>query len=466
MTPSSDPHLTPSDLLHLLWLAARVPGASEPVLHLTLQCAECCEPGPVPEEDQLRLQHAHFSEESLGGLAWAVLFYGHPRLALGLRHIASQCTRCWSLAELLFRNSGEALTAERAENLVQRFDWLVGLERGELGQKRQEAPTRLKELLAQPQTRRLLLVRNSSRYRSASLADVLCQASRKAAPRDSEEALALGELATEVAERLDPSTYGSRVIEDLHAFALAVTANALRVAHRLEEAETYFRCARRHQTAGTGLPAIRAEIDTLEASLFATRRSFPPARRLLASARASFLELGDTESFVRVLLKDAYVCREAGEPEEALRLVDEALPYLDDASNPQLLLCALHSRMVASVDLELFDQVQSLLPRVRRLTEEFGGEIDLVRLRWVEGEIAAGLGRLAEAAEIFETEREQLLARGLSIDAALISLDLCRVYRRQGRVSRLRRMAGGVLAAFREQRVEHDVRVVRELMCK
>ncbi|MDY7095406.1 MAG: hypothetical protein SX243_20710 [Acidobacteriota bacterium] len=382
-----------------------------------------------------------------------MLFYGHPRIALGLQHLTSQCSQCWAVAEPLFRETGESLTPERAEELVRGLDQFLGHGGGGLDDERRQAPSRLEDLLAQPPGRRLLLVRNSARFRSPALADVLCQASRETAPRDAEEALELGELALEVIVHLNSEVYGSRIVEDLRAFAHAVMGNALRVTHRLVEAERNFRQAREHQRLGTGLLPISAEVDSLEASLHLTRRDFASAHKLLEEVREAFEELQDVRGLARTLLKEAHACREMGSSDEAARLFERAQQSLTETTHPRLMLCALHGRLASAVDLERFHEAESLLPQVRRLSEELGSSTDLLRLRWIEGELAAGMGRLEEAESIFETVKQELLAQGLQIDGALVSLHLGRVYQCQGRDQHLKQMVQEAAEIFRENRV-------------
>lgn len=448
----------------MLWIAGRYPGCSQAMLHLVLNCSGCCEPGPVDEDDRRALERSHLSAATLGPLVWSILFYGHPRLALGLEHLCRQCDECWELAEPLFRSEQRERSPDEAIELVERFEYLLAGEQKTLTRERAEAPRRLEQLLAQPTERRRLMVRNSSTFRSAALVDMLCELARRTAPREGREALELGNLAEEMAGLLDETTYGKRVIEDLHAIAHAVQANALRLLHHLEAAEASFARARKHQQRGTGLIAIAAEIDALEASMCATRRSFAKARQLLAAARTAFAELRHEAGLVRVLLKDAHVCRESGEPESAARLFDEALPLLDPDSQPRLLLCARHGQLAVAVDLEDFGHAARLLPAVRELSTALGNDMDLLRLRWIEGEIAAGMDHLPLAAAIFTDVRDDLLARGLFIDAGLVSLHLGRVYLRQGRLTGLRELLEETLRFFAEHEIQREAREAFELL--
>lgn len=448
MSDSLDEHLGPVDLLHLLWIAGRFPDCSQSIVHLVLLCDRCCQPSPIGEDDRRALSESHFTDESLGSLVWTILFYGNARLAAALEHLTRNCSGCWELAEPLFARGARDLSAQEAAKLAQDFHALVEVERQTLEEERADAPLRLEQLLEQPPQRRRMLVDNSSKFRTAPLVDALCRASLDAAPRDGGEAIQLAELALEAAQRLDSALYGRRIIQDLKALAHSTRGNALRVESHLAEADVAFEQAVKFQGRGSGQPALAAEIDSLRASLFATRRDFPAARRLLARARETFLELDDREALLYVLLKDAYVCREAGWPLAAVRLLDEVAPYVDERISPRLRLCAIHTRLVSRVEMGHHAVASRLLSSVRQISEESGTDLDRLRLDWVEGEIAAGLENLEHAERVFETVRKSFLERRQLIDAALVGMHLARARLRLKRPQRVQALIEDSYSVF------------------
>lgn len=74
--------------------------------------------------------------------------------------------------------------------------------------------------------------------------------------------------------------------------------------------------------------------------------------------------------------------------------------------------------------------------------------INLVRLRWLEGRIALGLGRLDEAEPALREARDAFVERGIGFDAALVSLDLAAVYARRGEPGEVKRFAAEMLPIF------------------
>ena len=96
---------------------------------------------------------------------------------------------------------------------------------------------------------------------------------------------------------------------------------------------------------------------------------------------------------------------------------------------------------------------------MRPLYARHAGGLELVKLRGIEGKIAAGLGEMAHAEALFrEVRRELINAAGLGYQAALISLDLASVCLRQGKKAEVRTLVAEMVAAFRA------VGVAREAM--
>lgn len=459
-------HLGPQELTQLLWLAARYPRAGRAVIHLIAACDGCWRPVDFDDEERGDLADAHFDDGSLGALAWKLLSCYELGLAPKLGHLLKACPTCWALAEPLFDRHGPAASPEDYPELANRYEDLCIHQSWETLLERQQTPELLRRLLAKPAPHRALLLRNIPSFHSAPLVDALTEESRRAAPRDPEEARELAELALSAAAHLEVERYGPRIVEDLKALTHAFRANALRVAQRLDEAEAAFRLARRHQAKGSGLAPVGAEIDSLEASLYALRRNFRAARRLLEGARAVYQDLGEEAKIARLLVLQAKVCREAGEAEEACCLVTEALPKIDAQAEPRLFLCAVHNRLVSLIDLGRFDEAEVTLPKVRALAESLENQADLFHTRWAEAEIAAGRGRHTRAEVLYGEVRDELRVRRRFVDLGLASLQLGRVHVDDGRLDLARPILEEAYALLSSQGIERDAETASLLLAR
>jgi len=93
---------------------------------------------------------------------------------------------------------------------------------------------------------------------------------------------------------------------------------------------------------------------------------------------------------------------------------------------------------------------------VRELALGLGNELDLVRCRWLEGQVAAGLGRIEEALAAFEEVLCEFTAEEIAYDAALVALELAALYLEQGRTAEVKGLAEGMVWIFREQKVDAE----------
>jgi len=79
-----------------------------------------------------------------------------------------------------------------------------------------------------------------------------------------------------------------------------------------------------------------------------------------------------------------------------------------------------------------------------------------LRLAWLQGKIAAGLGEAREAERLFRETRDGFLGQGIGYDAAMVSLDLTLLYLQEGRTAEVRRLAEEMVAAFETQEVHRE----------
>src|SRR4029078_11802775 len=107
-----------------------------------------------------------------------------------------------------------------------------------------------------------------------------------------------------------------------------------------------------------------------------------------------------------------------------------------------------------------------MLPGVRGLAVQLGNQLDLIRLQWVEGRLAAGLGRLAEAEAALEHVRGELVARGIAYDAALVTLELAILYAEQGKTKKVQEVSEHLVVMFQAQGVRREALATFKMFCE
>ncbi|HEV8577889.1 MAG TPA: helix-turn-helix transcriptional regulator [Thermoanaerobaculia bacterium] len=309
---------------------------------------------------------------------------------------------------------------------------------------------------------RQFLVETCREFQTWALAERLCHESEKAASDRPEEALELAELACRMAELARGDAF---FLLRLKGYTLAFLANARRVTEGPRAAEGDFTFAVNFWHTGAAPdPDLLAEwrLLDLEASLRRSLRQFAEALALHARALAA----APPEAHGRILLKKAATYEQQGEAESAIDTLREAAALVDGEREPRLRFALRFNLTAALVDLERYAEADSLLPEVKDLSAAQRNEIDQIRVVWLSGKIAAGLGRTEEARDAFEQVRRDFTAREMAYDCALVSLDLAKLHLEQGRNADVRALAEEMLWIFKAQGIEREALAALRMFCE
>lgn len=272
-------------------------------------------------------------------------------------------------------------------------------------------------------------------------------------PRKAEEML---RLALDVADHLSPSLYGPGSIDSAKARAWASLGNALRVLSDFRQAEQAFRQAEIHLASGWLDPLDEALLLEYKASLRRAQRRFDEAVHLLDSAIALYREVNEPHGQGRAMMAKGLVLRYGGDPESASAWFRDSLFLLDGNEEPRLLALSQSNLIGCLIDTGRLHEAETLLPEALKLIEQVGMRCDSVRLHWMQGTIAAALGRPDEAEEIFLELIEAFTEDRVAYDVALVSLELAALYARQGRTADVKRLAAEVLPIFQSCEVHRE----------
>lgn len=350
----------------------------------------------------------------------------------------------------------EEQKASRYDAIFERVLSTVADHEAALARERAEAPALVDQLTGHPPGRRKLLVRNSRRFASWVLCQHLIEASHEQGFKDPAVSLELAELAAEVAERLDRSRYGAGPAEDIKAAAWAQVGNARRILSDLRKSDEAFSIAEFCLARGTGDPLERARVQDLRASLRRAQRRFEESLQLLDRAISSYREVGDRRLECRATIKKSAVLALAGDLDRGIEVLRRALTMIDAEEEPRLAFYAHHNLLALLTDSGRYLEAQACLPRVRRLLAISGDELLRLRLRWVEGMIACGLGQLRKGERALKEARHGFLAKGIAYDAAMVSLDLAAAYTREGRNEEIEELSRQMLPIFRSRELHRE----------
>jgi hypothetical protein len=103
-----------------------------------------------------------------------------------------------------------------------------------------------------------------------------------------------------------------------------------------------------------------------------------------------------------------------------------------------------------------YTEAADLLPALRNLAAAHGSALDLLRLRWVEGRVTAGLGDHAQARLLLAEVRQTFLDHGNPYEAALATLDLVIPHLAEGNTAEVQALADEMVTVFREHNVSRE----------
>jgi tetratricopeptide (TPR) repeat protein len=319
-----------------------------------------------------------------------------------------------------------------------------------------EAPILLGELLLHPVRRRRVLVRNSRRFRSWPLAELLFERAREESFEDPAQAESLARLGLEIVDNLEGVTPDPRLVADLRARGLAVLGNTLRMRSDLVRAEQFLDQAEKALRDGTGDPIERGHLLDLTASLRKDQQRFDEANRLLAWAVRLYRSVGETKRAGRSLLKQAIVCDLAGAPEQAIRILRQAARWIPTETDPRLSLCIQHNLVIGLANISDFRAAYETFAAARPLYDSFRDAWTQRRRAWAEGKVLAGLGQHDRAERLLSWAQQGFVEQEIAYDAALVSLDLAAVYAKQGKTEELKRLAAAMVPIFRARDIHRE----------
>lgn len=350
------------------------------------------------------------------------------------------------------------------ETVLDRVFSRIATEEAGIEAARRRADVLFEELMQHPPARQQLLVQNSSRFRDRMLCERLLTASHDEGFREPARSEQLARIAVAVAERvadicpeaaLDSSSPApSDTLAGMRARAWAQLGNALRIRSDLDGAAAAFRSAEALMAAHPRLGLLdKARIFDLKASLCRDRRHFPEAARLLDRVITIYQRLGQSNLTGRALTQKATLQFYAGNREDCMVLLRRALELIDPHEDPRCYLNARHNLIAALADDGKPREAFAMLFHTRPLYLKMGDRMNLLRLRWLEGQVARGLHRLEQAEAAFREVRCAYVEMGLEYDVALVSLDLAMVFAEQGRATEMRRLAEEMLAFFESRQI-------------
>jgi hypothetical protein len=392
----------------------------------------------------------HLFEDDIGRLVRGTLSCAARRRLVA--HLVSGCAHCSRALAVQLGMGRSTLAPEDYGAIVRR----AGERAAATIAARREAIAMLTSLLAGERRWTDLSPADTARLRGVPRLRALLEAGRSLVHEDAQAALRFAKLARCAADRLRRKDYGAEPVADLRALAWAELANAYRICNDLPQAHQAINRAIYFSHRGSGNELLLARIATLLASILGDQRRFGEALDLLDLVYKAHTREERHRLAGRTLITAGLYAGYDNDPARGIKLMRRALDLLDPVTDARLVAQTLQTMIWFLVDLGDVRHARRLLWRARILFVERGSRFDLLRLRWLEGRIHAGMADYRRAEEAFRETRAGFTETGQVYPAALAGLDLAALWAREGRVSEIWALADEMIATFRALRIGRE----------
>jgi tetratricopeptide (TPR) repeat protein len=307
-----------------------------------------------------------------------------------------------------------------------------------------------------PEDQQLVVVQVARDFQHWALVERVCEESVVQASRKLERAAFLARMGVEIAEKVrGPEGWRNRV----RGYAGAHGPNVLRVAGEFKAAEAGLGNAKRLWEAGDDPQKVLdpGRLLNLEGALRRELRQFNESLRLLdiAAAVGRHPELA--------LIQKGLTLEVMGEYERAVETLLQAEPLLDHDLDPRLWSKQNFNLAVNFCHLGRYAEAASVAQKIRDAATNLGDEIFLIRVIWLDGRIAAGCGRAAQALSLLEQARLAFSTRKMWYDTSLALLEMAALMLKEGRTTEVRALASHLVEVFNFKGVHREALAALQL---
>lgn len=349
------------------------------------------------------------------------------------------------------------------EVAAQTREWATGEIRGQkLAEARRRAADLWKDLEALPIPVAAALLAAEPSLVDWALVELLCERSVEAAADKAARAAELAELAVQAAAVLQGEPAWCARAQGWAGFFLA---NARRVQGHLDKARRELTKAWELWLTGEGMnpfPFAEWRLFDLEASLLRDGGYFDESLARLEQAS----RFAPPAATGRILLKKAFTLEQKGEPEAALTTLAQAELCINPRDEPHYAWAVAFNRAVNLCHLERYTEARNFLPALDRQAQRLEQELAQLRLLWLSGRIAAGLGDPVAALAAFSRVRQELSDQRIDYDFAVVSLDIATLLLEQGELAAVRRLSGELAPILKRQKLHREAKAAVTFFCR
>lgn len=284
----------------------------------------------------------------------------------------------------------------------------------------------------------------------------LLDAARLYRSRDPQEAADIATLALEVVEFLSPYGVGDEAAaRDMRAKAFAVLADCRRITGDLDEARHAIAKAWRWNGEGMGDPLDKAYLWRVDASYAAAVGELETAEIILEKALSLYLAANERHLQGRTLIQMGETVGYAN-PNRGIAHIEHGLQLINAVREPRIELRGQHHLAEFLCLAQQPQEALAVMNRARPLYRQFEEAAVQLRLHWLQGQIARGLGKVAEAVEILRLTRDEYRALDLRREFALVTIDQAEAHVGQGKTPTAIRLLSETTPALASWNLHHN----------
>ncbi|MCH9652173.1 MAG: hypothetical protein K0U98_28350 [Deltaproteobacteria bacterium] len=242
---------------------------------------------------------------------------------------------------------------------------------------------------------------------------------------------------------------------DLHALAMTLQANALRLQGKYAEANDRLDFARRILDEGSGDPIVFADLSFYRASLLLDQYKHEDAIREAKLAVRVYGKCGEEHKAGKALMKLSLIHSEAGNAQQAVEVLQTATQNLDFSKEPRLEILV-HENLALYLA-EAGDPAKALEVLGQHPLDPRRNRRSLLKRDWIEARIQTALGETVEAGATLANIREEFAEVGDAVSTALVSLDLALIFVEKGMAQQVKQLAEETLPLLQPMAIPQEI---------
>ena len=269
-------------------------------------------------------------------------------------------------------------------------------------------------------------------------------------------------IATEIAEHLNPADHPSDTVARLRGAAWRDKAYALFYVGKFAEAETAIFASERHFCSCVVSEYDLARLGIVKALVLRPFERFAEASDAAVASAQTFERHGDLNRTVSAKLAEVQLLVSRSmyaEAERPLLELNRQMSHSTDLGNHARVLATLGHvyRKLGKVELSIqyYDYASAL--------DDTGARTETVRTRWNVAVMLAEAGRVADACERLRDLTREMKRLGMTIDAALVSLDVAELLLAQNRYEEVEDICRSTMQAFEIAGLSYTTRALTAL---